>query len=315
MKTKILIFKAAVLLIITSASLTAHGHSRHGDDRGWSAEKKRDVVKTFGFSSAAGLKTLVIDNLRGSISVKSYTGDSVRLVIHETFHAGSDDELAEAQRKISVEFDSSDNRIFACVKTPWRCNSGSARFGDGDDDNDCCCEHESDYDYDADCDFEINVPAKIELKLRTVNAGDITVDGVEGTMNIRNVNGAIDMTNIAGGGRIGTVNGDVRVTFAKNPVVDCKFGTINGELEVEFPDDLSANVNLKTMNGQVYTSYAVKDVPHRTFTAEMKGAKRVYRGNDSYSVQIGAGGPALSFDTLNGNIYILKHGDADRNLN
>jgi hypothetical protein len=315
MKTKTLILELTVLLIFTFANLAAHSHSRPGDDRGWSVEKKRDIVRTLGFSSASGLKTLVIDNLRGSINVKSYAGDSVRFVIHETFHAGSDDELAEAQKKISVEFDSSENRIFAFVKTPWRCNSSSAKVGDGDYDSDCCCEHEDDYDYDADCEFEISVPAKIELKLRMINAGDITVDGVEGTMDIRNVNGTIDMTNIAGGGRIGTVNGDVRVTFAKNPVVDSKFVTINGRVEVEFPDDLSAEVNLKTMNGQVYTSYAVKQLPHRTFAVETKGAKRVYRGSDSYSVQIGTGGPALSFDTLNGNIYILKHGDADHNLN
>ena len=314
MKKTNAIIALTLVLAINSAAVQARGLGHHGGDREWSAQKKVDVTRSFGFSSSSSEKILIVDNLRGAIEVKSYAGDSVQLVVHETFHAGSDEQLVVAQKKITLEFDSADNRIFACVKTPWRCNSNDS-FRCGDFDDDCCCEHEDDFDYDASCDFVIDVPAKIELKLRTVEAGNIEVDGVEGTMDIRNVNGGIEMNNIAGGGKITTVNGDVHVTFTKNPILDCKFATVNGKVEVEFPDDLAADVNLKTMNGQVYTSYAVKDLPHRSFAAEVKGAKRVYRGSDSYSVQIGSGGPELNFDTLNGDIYILKHSDNDRGAN
>src|SRR6187455_2186210 len=46
--------------------------------------------------------------------------------------------------------------------------------------------------------FEIEAPAHTNLKLATVNGGEILVENIEGDLDVSNVNGGITLTNVAG---------------------------------------------------------------------------------------------------------------------
>src|SRR5262245_51411513 len=47
-------------------------------------------------------------------------------------------------------------------------------------------------------DLDIQVPVKTNLNLRTVNGGNITVEGVEGEIEVSNTNGGVVLNNVAG---------------------------------------------------------------------------------------------------------------------
>jgi DUF4097 and DUF4098 domain-containing protein YvlB len=161
--------------------------------------------------------------------------------------------------------------------------------------------------YQVHFDFDIKVPRRVDISLKTVTEGDISVNGIEGDFDVRNVNGKVTITEIAGSGRAHTVNGPVKVVFQRNPKEDCSFKTVNGDLDVYFTDNLSADFQLKTFHGDMLTDFPIKYLPLTpAVQGERKGGKYVYKGNRFVGVQAGKGGPEMTMDTLNGDILIHK---------
>jgi DUF4097 and DUF4098 domain-containing protein YvlB len=158
--------------------------------------------------------------------------------------------------------------------------------------------------YDFAYDFKIRVPRDVALDLRTVNKSHISVEGTAGDFKINNVNGGIEMREIEGSGSVHTVNGPVKVTFARNPRGASSFKSVNGTLDVSFRSGLNADVKMKTFNGGMYTDFPVTTLPLESNPPEHVNGKIVFRRNRMTGVRIGSGGPELSFDTLNGDVLI-----------
>jgi DUF4097 and DUF4098 domain-containing protein YvlB len=142
--------------------------------------------------------------------------------------------------------------------------------------------------------------------ISTVNGGDVRVEGVSGSFDVKNVNGAITMNAIGGSGDAHTVNGPVAIHFAKNPSSPCSFKSVNGSLDAFFPNDLSADLLFKTLNGQVYTDFEVSPRATPVVQSERRDGKFVYHGNRLSGGRAGRGGPELSFNTLNGSIRLHR---------
>jgi hypothetical protein len=157
-------------------------------------------------------------------------------------------------------------------------------------------------------DFEIKVPVATILRLGTVNNGDVRVENTTGDFDISNVNRGIDMTEVSGSGRVHTVNGPIKVLFARNPSSACSFGTVNGSIETSFRGNLNADVRVKTFNGQAFTDYDVTALPRMVAAGERRDGKFVYHSDDFNGMRIGNGGPELKYDTLNGSIRIINRG-------
>ncbi len=280
--------RIAALLAIATLVLLARAA---GDD----LTEKETIRKTLKFGATGESRRVLVDNINGSIRVTGYDGRDVELVAYRTIRAESSDKLQEAKEKVTLDTTEESDRILVYVDAPWRCADGSFNYRGWDY-----------YGYDVRYDFELKVPARTDLILKTINEGDILVSGVAGHFEVRHVNGAIGMKDVAGFGKVSTVNGGVTVSFRENPTGPTSFKTINGEVDVRFPGTLSASLKLKTMNGEVYTDFPVKDLPRNEATEEGHGRRHIYRSGDSFGVQIANGGPELSFNTLNGNIYIRK---------
>jgi opacity protein-like surface antigen len=284
MKTSII---AAALLALSSAAIAHSGDII-----------ERDTLKrTLKFGDASTAHRLLVDNVNGSITVVGYEGTEVRLVAYKKIRAESDDRLAEAKRDVTLDIKEESGRVLLYVDAPWRKSDGSVNYRGWEY-----------YGYDVEYDFEIRVPMNTGTSLKTVNSGDIEVRNVTGDFSVHNVNGDIDMKEVAGSGNATTVNGSIVVTFGKNPAGECAFKTVNGKVDVEFPEPVSAALRLKTMNGDVYTDFPVKHVPQKASYSEKRG-KKIYRSGDSFVVEAGGGGPELTFDTLNGDIYLSLKGD------
>lgn len=258
--------------------------------------EKEEIRKTLKFAGHTGVPRVLLDNLNGSISVVGYDGEDVELVGHKSIRAESSDKIREAKEDVTLVIKEERDRVSILVDAPWRTENGGSNY-----------QGYRWYGYDVTIDFELKVPRNCMLFVKTINDGEITTQDFEGDFEIRNVNGGITMTGAAGSGKVASVNGPVNVTFRKNPASNCRFYTVNGTVEVEFQEQLSADFVLKTFNGKVYTDYDIVNLPRKEPTFEQGKRKKVYRSGQSFAVRVREGGPELAFETLNGDIRILKH--------
>jgi DUF4097 and DUF4098 domain-containing protein YvlB len=127
-------------------------------------------------------------------------------------------------------------------------------------------------------------------------------------LNVNNVNDGIIISNAKGKTRAHTVNGDVTVSYVKNPPEESSYYTINGDIKVNYQPDLSADCEFKSMNGEFFTDFpAARILPSSVKKVEeKKGDATVYKLNSSTAVRFGNGGRTFKFETLNGNVYIKK---------
>jgi hypothetical protein len=306
----------------SAAGRADRDHDRDGDRNrdsyaSYTARDTERIQRSLTFSGA-GARRLEVDNVWGSIQVAAYDGQTVEVSITRTLRARTPELLEAARKEVTLDVTEEPSLIALYVDGPFR-------------DCDCDCDNchsrsrsqaqapaqtprphrrnRGDLGYMVQYDFVIKTPRAVSLGLDTVNDGDVRVEGTAGDFNVRNVNGGIDMVNIAGSGDAHTVNGPVTVLFQRNPTSASSFKSINGELIVYFDPSLQADLSLKTMNGKFYSDFdstmltATKPVAQR-----VDGQKFVYRFDRGTGLRVGRGGPEIRFETLNGDIRILHRG-------
>ena len=261
---------------------------------GYDEEAKETIRKTL--PAAARLE---VDNVHGYIHVTGYNGSEIQMVAEQTIQGETREWIEAAKREVKLDISHSGDRLIVFVDGPFRCHC---------DDNRWSVNEHGDRGYRVIYDFELKVPAATFLRLGTVNGGDIRVENTTGDFDVSNVNRGIEMKEVGGAGRVHTVNGGIKVLFAKNPSSTCSFGTVNGIIEISFLPNLNADVRVKTFNGSAYTDYNVTALPRTVSAGERRDGKFIYRSNDFNGMRIGSGGPELKFDTLNGSIRIVNRG-------
>jgi DUF4097 and DUF4098 domain-containing protein YvlB len=253
-------------------------------------EEKETIRKMFTFPAGAAERIVEVDTVTGSIRVTGTTGRNVEAEIHKTITADTQTDLAEAKREVTLDVQEQPTLLRLYVDGPFRDRNGGSRRR---------------Y-YNVRHDFVLKVPQDAIVRLSTVNGGDIHVNQVDGNFTLSNVNGAIEVLDAGGSGRIKTVNGGIKASFHRNPAAPVSFKTVNGGVEAQFPKNLAADLSIKTFNGDVYTDFDVAGRAVAQESGERRGTKFVYRSNRQRAARIGSGGPEISFETLNGNIRILQ---------
>jgi hypothetical protein len=174
----------------------------------------------------------------------------------------------------------------------------------------------------------IQVPAATSLVLRAVTGGEVTVDGVSGSIEVLNVNGSIRLTDVGGPVVAHATNGTVAVTLrqlaAGKPM---SFTSFNGNVDVTLPGPSRANLKMRSGRGDVYTDFDVQLTPapagaragdqrhddSRSSGQDNRAAgdskdKPKYRLEMERSIYgtINGGGPDFELRTFNGNVYLRK---------
>ncbi len=162
------------------------------------------------------------------------------------------------------------------------------------------------YGYEVIYDIELKVPYETDFYLKTVNEGEIRIEDVTGAYEVENINGGIQMENVGGSGRVYALNGEVEITFSKNPEDSSYFGSLNGDINVSFQSGFAADVQIKTFNGEAYSDFPFTYLPTPIEKGKRKRGKYVYKSNKGAMVRVGKGGPYVKFDAFNGDIYIRE---------
>jgi len=155
----------------------------------------------------------------------------------------------------------------------------------------------------------ITVPTRTNLKVTGTNGGPITVEGVDGDIEVTNTNNSIALTNVAGSVVANSTNGNVKAVVTR--VTEAKpmaFTSFNGNVDVTLPAALKATFKLRSDNGDVYTDF---DLQLKTETATSPNTQRVngrlrIEVNKSLTGTLNGGGPEVELRTFNGQVYLRK---------
>jgi len=159
--------------------------------------------------------------------------------------------------------------------------------------------------------FEIEAPARTNLKLSTVNGGEILVENIEGDLEVSNVNGSVTLNDVAGSVLAGTTNGSVRATLTRVAAAkEMAFTSLNGAVDVTLPPSTKANLRLRSDHGDVYSDFDVQLAPAAAAPTvqETRSSNGRYRINRNRSIvgTINGGGPEFELRTFNSNVYVRK---------
>jgi len=231
--------------------------------------------------------TLSASLLAGSITVKTHDGKDIIIEAHA--RGGEKETTKNGMRRI-----------------PMTSSGVSAE----EQDNNVRISSES---YNHAVDMTVSVPLRTSVKLKSVNDGNLTVTGVEGDVEMDNVNGNVTVKDVSGSVVAHALNGNVKVTFIKmNTQKPMSFSSFNGDVDVTFPADLKATLNIRDDQGEVYSDFDFTILPNKS-TPEVedgrgKGGKFRVKIDKNVRGTINGGGQEIQLKNFNGNIFIRKAG-------
>ena len=265
------------------------------DEPSLTEHEQEKTEKTFAMPAGAARRTLEIDNVWGSIEVVGTASDKVQLMVNKSIRAESKGKIEQARKEVTLDITQQADALKLYVNGPFRCDC-----------HDCSRSREFE-GYIVKMDFQVQVPRDIDIKVKTVNEGHVSVRDINGSFLVHNVNGDIQIRNVAGSGTARTVNGPVKVSFRQNPREASDFQTVNGSIELAFARDLSADFRFKTFNGGIYSDFPVTALPVQGMQEEHHGSKVIFRADRYTGARINAGGPQIKVENLNGDIRILEN--------
>jgi len=219
-----------------------------------------------GAFAAAG--ELSLENVNGDVTVRTW--DKNEILIEGEKRARSADELAAIDLKIEL----SPDRAGVKVKLPKR----PGAFGNT---------------IRAAVTFTITLPRSATIaKLDTVNAS-VKIEGLDGAIRAETVNGGITVIDAGGNIHLETVNGGIRLNASRPPGSGCQIHTetVNGRIVIALPRATGAELKAEVVNGHIACAFPL--------TLHRGGI-----GKRHLEATIGAGGAAISAETVNGNIDI-----------
>jgi len=138
-------------------------------------------------------------------------------------------------------------------------------------------------------DYRVSLPRGARVEVKNVN-GRVEVDGVAGPVKAETVNGSVDVTGAASAVDASAVNGSVEVQLARvDPAGRSELSTTNGSVRLTLPRDASAEVEAHTVNGSVGCDFDLSD---------SRKSRRKIAG------RIGTGGARFELGTVNGSAHI-----------
>ena len=269
------------------------------------AQSDRETIKkSFNVADKNQEMWLCVCNIEGDVTVEAYDGNTIEIEVDKQIRARRADDVAEGMRDVKIDFDEGEGYVRARFSTP------NNRYREKDDPLACGWDWQRNGDreyYRYRLDFKVKVPREISVKISTVNNSDLFVKGVKGFVYANNVNGDVELIDIANDTKAHTVNGEIEVVYATMPTEFADFETVNGNIEVIAPEDAGAIYSFETQYGEIYSDFDfTKKLAPQVEKNKGKKGGTLYKIAKSNSYQVKDGGPEISFKTLNGKIMVRK---------
>jgi len=159
-------------------------------------------------------------------------------------------------------------------------------------------------------DLTIQVPFSTSLHLECHMGGTITVERVDGEIEIENPMGAINLNNVSGPVVADIAEGEIRAVFGKvNPSKPMSFSTMVGDIDITLPPDARASLKMDTEAGKIFTDF---DIKLSSSQQKKEDDRRKEGGGYRVSFEkatlglINGGGVEIQLKTYEGSIFIRK---------
>jgi DUF4097 and DUF4098 domain-containing protein YvlB len=146
----------------------------------------------------------------------------------------------------------------------------------------------------ASVEYTLTIPRGARLDSAELVNGSLDIDGVQGDVQASLVNGTVKAGGLGGEVKLSTVNGAVEANVARlDDAKGVSLNSVNGSIALIIPSGANAQVKASTLHGAITNDFglAVDDGQ--------------YVGHN-LSGQIGAGGPRIRLNNVNGSISIKR---------
>ena len=258
-------------------------------------EDKVVISKTYALEDPTNM-TVIVDNIFGDVTVENSEDNRVHLYLEIQISGYSDELVEKGKKELQLGQLLTDDSLVFYTKAPFVKKCGWRSGGWGYDMRD---EPAYGFKYQ----YKLKVPKGVKLEAKTINKGDVVIKNVDGPIKASNVNGELEIKNARQVLQASTVNGDVTIQFIESPKEPIQFNTVNGDFNFELPENFSAQVYFNSMHGELYTAFDYRRMKPKIEKSEKNGT---YKIGTKTGVEIGSGGPELSFRSINGDVYLKK---------
>ncbi len=253
---------------------------------------------TVPFSNPTGAMKVIVDIKTGSVKVKG----TARKDVSVKYSSAKEDGDEREEREERDEDERHQHSSKAGLK---KISSGTMSLEASEYQNTVKVTSDN---WSGKIEVTVEVPSTIDMKIKTYNDGDLDVSNVTGTVELINYNGAITATSISGTVIAETYNGDIKIAYDKlTPDTPLSYANYNGDIDLAFPAGLKASFKMKTKQGEIYSGFdaQVQKSNPVTKTESKTGVYKV-KIDDWVKVDVNGGGPEISIQTYNGDIYLRK---------
>lgn len=141
----------------------------------------------------------------------------------------------------------------------------------------------------------LKLPRQVSLHTKGVN-GSVDVGEIDGPIDVAGINGRVAIASAAGYASFKGINGNISVGLKRLDQEGITLTGINGNIDLHLPDNTNADLEAKGMNGRV-----VSDWPNVVIDKTKRGR---------YSARIGNGGNSITARGINGNIRLTRATEA-----
>ncbi len=237
-------------------------------------ELREEFHQTYALSSSGRVS---LENINGDVQIKVW--DRAAVQVDAVKRAYRKDRLTEAR----IEVDATEENVR--IKTEYP--DGPQNFSSGN----------RRYDNPATVDYTLTVPRKAMLESVELVNGSIDIDGIEGNVKASSINGRLNARGLLGEARLSTINGPLNASFNQlDASKTISLGSVNGNVTLVIPSNANATVRAGTVHGGISTDFGLK-VNHGEYVGH------------SMDGQLGAGGPRIKLDNVNGAIKLTHAQD------
>lgn len=250
--------------------------------------EQREWVQTFDVGPAPTLK---VSNIWGDVRISRGDRGVITASISEDRRANGREYFELSHERIPLVIDQTGDEVSFFVGRDQRNMSEQER----------CRGCRVDYQ------FLITVPADTTLELRAINDGVVVVDGIDGKVSAKNINGPVTVIGLAQCEHIESINGEVALQLAVPLQSDCNVRTVNGDITITATEKSGIDLALMQSNGRMNS-----DFPLTTVSIKPEVKHRARNGQNQYEVsqyaglRLGKGGHQIMISSLNGDVALVE---------
>ncbi|HJQ67530.1 MAG TPA: hypothetical protein VKA70_01050 [Blastocatellia bacterium] len=254
----------ALAIAYQPSKASAQRHDRDHDDNDYQGEmqEREEIRQSYELSPGA---TVEVQGINGTVDIETTNGQTAE--VHIIRFAATKEDLN--YHKILIEH--SGNRLVVRGENERDRNQRNRRV-----------RHR----------VTMKIPRRVDLTTGGVN-GRVNIGEVDGPVKVSGVNGKVSVGQAVGYTELSGINGSVTITIAQLSTRGIDASGINGRVELRFTEDINADLDVTGINGSVQA-----DMPNVTVFGKIS--------RDNFRAKIGSGGTPIQVSGINGGVRLAR---------